>query len=389
KKKDDTPLWCSITASTVQGDKKDEIYFDCVVEDITELKRVEEARKQTQIALQESEERYRELVEKMQEGVWAGNKEGYTDFVNPQTAEMLSYTQEEMLNKHWSALVPPEEQSKIEEIDRIREEEGISSTYETLLLAKDGRKIPVMIHGTPLFAVNGSFRGTMAVFTDISELKQAEEQLKRQKEELSQFANTMNHDLQNQFHNIIGYTTLLQKNLNPEYIEKIDQLVRNASELLHRSVKLADAGLVVEKIHELDITELIQEAARNTIPDQIVFSYEKLPRVACDRTKVVQIFQNLFENAVIHGKPQKIEIRRKEAEDGTSIFISNDGTPIPQEHRSKVFQQSFSTKKDKGGLGLATVRKLVEAHGWKISLEFIPETTFLIFIPNTDRAISL
>ncbi|MHA2231608.1 MAG: ATP-binding protein, partial [Candidatus Hodarchaeales archaeon] len=59
----------------------------------------------------------------------------------------------------------------------------------------------------------------------------------------------------------------------------------------------------------------------------------------------------------------------------------NDGTPIPALHRSQIFRRGFTTKKG-GGMGLSIVKKLIEAHDWKITLEDGPETTFRIWIPT-------
>ncbi|MFW9914793.1 MAG: PAS domain S-box protein [Candidatus Thorarchaeota archaeon] len=375
KKKDGTPIWGAITARVV-ADKEEQPYFDCVIEDIT-------AQKQAEAALIETQERYRELIEKMREGVWTGDAEGYSTFINPQTAEMLGYTQNEMLGMHWTKLVPPEEHDKIREIDATREH-GVSSTYEAVLLRKDGYNLPVIISGTPLFTSSGAFRGTMAVFTDISELKQVEEELKRQKEELSEFAHAMNHDLQNRLHNIKGYAALIRKRKDFSYTDKIEQLVSNASDLLRESVALADAGLVVEKTSGVDLSQLVRQTARNVIPEGISFIQDALPKVACDRTKVIQVFQNLFENAVIHGNPKTIEVRQQKTKDGISIRIANDGIPIPPEYRSDVFDRKFTTRKKGGGLGLAIIQKVVEAHGWEISLEPTSETVFRIFIPNPE-----
>lgn len=377
KRKDGTPLWVSVTASVVYNNDGEPIAFDFINEDIT-------AQKHAEAALKETQERYRELIEKMLEGVWTGDVEGYTNFINPQTAEMLGYTQEELNGMHWTKLVPPEDHDKIREIDAQRSH-GVSSTYEAVLLRKDGYNLPVIISGAPLFTANGTFRGTMAVFTDISDLKLVEEQLKRQKEELSEFAHAMNHDLQNRLHNIKGYAALVQKRNDLTYAKKIEQLVSNASDLLRESVALADAGLIVEKTRGVDLSLLVRETARNTIPEDISFAQDPLPKVACDRTKVIQVFQNLFENAVIHGSPRTIEVRQQKAKDGIAIRITNDGIPISLEHHSQVFDHKFTTRKIGGGLGLAIIRKVVEAHGWEISLEPTSETTFRIFVPDSER----
>ncbi|MFQ5977878.1 MAG: PAS domain S-box protein [Candidatus Heimdallarchaeota archaeon] len=133
--------------------------------------------KRTKKALRESEARYRELVEKLHEGVLVEDAEEVITFVNPRTAEMLGYAEEDLLGRHWNTIVPNTE------VDKIRSETakrpwGISSTYEGTLLAQDGRAVPVIISATPLFSASGAFQGVLTVFTDITERKQAEDTLR-------------------------------------------------------------------------------------------------------------------------------------------------------------------------------------------------------------------
>ncbi|MFQ5979069.1 MAG: ATP-binding protein [Candidatus Heimdallarchaeota archaeon] len=152
--------------------------------------------------------------------------------------------------------------------------------------------------------------------------------------------------------------------------------------MLRRFVELADAGLILEKSDEVDLTDLVKTVSQSTIPEDITFEIDQLPVVRCDRLKAGQTFQNLFENALTHGKPRKIEVRMQTIEDSTRILIANDGAQIPHENRSKIFNRRFTTKKGGSGLGLAIVQKLVRGHGWKISLADTPETSFMIQIPE-------
>jgi PAS domain S-box-containing protein len=396
--------------------------------DITERKRAAEQ-------LQASEEKYRELVEELREGVLTENTETIITFANPRAADLLGYSPEELIGQPLSMTIPEEEYERIRE-KAAKRSSGISSTYETTLLTKDRHLLPVLISATPLFTSTGVYRGTLSVFTDISEYKraehalnervkelnclygiariveqpglslseilqeiaqllpgawqypdiaggcivyegkqfvtekfqpdewiqtadirvqgrkegfvtvsyaderperaggeepflkeerllinaiadrlgeiierkQAEELLKQEKEELSEFTHAMAHDLRNRLVAIEGYAALLKKGHDESYIEKIGSLAKNMNELLHRSVTLADAGLVIEKIDMVDLMRLVQEVAESVIPDSISFRHDFLPAVRGDRHKLAQVFQNLFENAIAHGKPRKIEV---------------------------------------------------------------------------------
>ncbi|MHA1851759.1 MAG: sensor histidine kinase, partial [Candidatus Thorarchaeota archaeon] len=106
-----------------------------------------------------------------------------------------------------------------------------------------------------------------------------------------------------------------------------------------------------------------------------------LPVVRADEMKVTQIFRNLFDNAVKHGQPSKIEVRLEERSGNYCIIVQNDGKEIPEVIRSKVFQKGFTTSRSGQGFGLTIVKRIVDAHDWTIQLSSTGKTTFEILIP--------
>ncbi|MFW9914638.1 MAG: response regulator [Candidatus Thorarchaeota archaeon] len=214
------------------------------------------------------------------------------------------------------------------------------------------------------------------------EAKRAEEKLTLQRDELSSFAHMMAHDLQNSLLAIEGYADALQIDFEATYAERIRRLARNMNNILQRSLALADAGLIIDQTTKVDLNDIVREAAELVIPDDVDFISTKLPVISGDREKLLQIVQNLFENAVIHGAPQKISINRRDSNGNINLLISNDGKAISPENSSKIFNQGFSTQNAKHkGLGLAIVQRIIEAHGWSIHLENLDPPTFRISIP--------
>ncbi|MFX0013341.1 MAG: PAS domain S-box protein [Candidatus Hermodarchaeota archaeon] len=137
--------------------------------DITDRKRAEEA-------LRESKEKYQMLVEKLQEGVLLEDAQGVLTFVNPRTAELLGYREEELIGKHWSYIVPKQSLDVVKK-ETMKRPKGISSTYEVSVLTKDGSHIPVIVTAAPIISSSGEFEGVLTVFTDITERKLAEQKL--------------------------------------------------------------------------------------------------------------------------------------------------------------------------------------------------------------------
>ncbi|MFW9903347.1 MAG: PAS domain S-box protein [Candidatus Thorarchaeota archaeon] len=174
KKSDGTPFPIEISISLIRSVSGEPHSLFASMIDITE-------RKQAEKAVRESKEKYQMLVEKLQEGVLLENAKGQISFINPRTADLLGYTKEELLGKHWSYIVP-EEYIDMVETEATKRPGGISSTYEACITAKDGHQIPVIITAAPIFSITGEFDGVLTVFTDITEHKLAEKELKESKE---------------------------------------------------------------------------------------------------------------------------------------------------------------------------------------------------------------
>lgn len=123
------------------------------------------------------------IVQCIEEGILANDADGYVIFVNPKMAQMLGYSEQELLGKHWKEIVPKAFHKKVEEETKKRPE-GKKSSYEICLLSKNGKEIPVIVSGVPILR-KGRYVGDLSAFTDITERKKAEEELAREKEKLN------------------------------------------------------------------------------------------------------------------------------------------------------------------------------------------------------------
>jgi PAS domain S-box-containing protein len=170
--KNDKTLDVEINAGliTYQGNSADL----AIIRDLTERKKAEEE-------IRKSKKTYQMLVEKLEEGVLLENANGEISFVNPKTAKLLGYTEKELMGKHWSFIVPKEFFDLITS-ETSKRPEGVGTTYEASLLAKDGSKIPVIITATPIFSRKGVFEGILSVFTDITDRKMVERKLRESEE---------------------------------------------------------------------------------------------------------------------------------------------------------------------------------------------------------------
>jgi len=142
--------------------------------DITEQSRTEKI-------LRESEEKYRRLVEQLQEGVWAIDKDSCTTFVNSRMAEILGYTVDEMLGKPLFAFM---DERGIEIAKRLleRRAQGIREQHDFEFVKKDGSRIYATLETSPINDSDGSYIGALAGVMDITERRKTEQALRESEE---------------------------------------------------------------------------------------------------------------------------------------------------------------------------------------------------------------
>ncbi|MHA1959905.1 MAG: PAS domain S-box protein [Candidatus Thorarchaeota archaeon] len=249
-----------------------------------------------------------------------------------------------------------------------------------------GRLRDLEVHGCPIFDSEGAVAQVIKYDVDITEQKNVRMLLEKQKEELSELAHVMSHDLGNKMQNIRAMIGLLKHEYNEDLLGRIDKLASQTAQLLKSSAELADAGGAVDMTKEVDLDVLVREIANTTIPDHIALSHDMLPVVSGSIERLGQVFHNLFENAVEHADPSRIEVRLMEENGSLSLLVYNDGALIPETDAAKVFERGFTTKTEGRGLGMTIVKRIVQAHGWEVSLITTPRTCFRIHIGFKGQA---
>ena len=160
-----------------------EMDADDEVKAVVTISRDITGRKFAEKALEESERKYRALVENLYEGIWHIDQNHTTIFVNARMAELLGYRVEEMLGRTVFSFMS----AQAAEAARRNLEHGITGVraeYDFEYLRKDGRPIWTHIVTTPLLGEDGEYRGALAGVIDITERKRAEEALRRREQEL-------------------------------------------------------------------------------------------------------------------------------------------------------------------------------------------------------------
>ena len=179
-RKDGTPFITLMTTTLLKDDREKPVAILGIIKDITEHKLSDER-------LLESKIKYQNLVESTSDWVWEVNVDGRYTYVNPRIKDLLGYEPEEILNKTPFDFMPPDEAIRIRKIfvAAVVEHQPIVA-LENINLHKDGHPVILETNGTPFFDNNGRFCGYRGIDRDITERKQIEKKLLKQREELEE-----------------------------------------------------------------------------------------------------------------------------------------------------------------------------------------------------------
>ena len=373
-------------------------------------------------ALRESSEKYRTILESIEEGYFETDQKGNLTFSNEAFCKILGYPRNQLLGMNSCDYTTPDTAEKIPRImEQIKQTGRPEDVTDYDVIRKGGSEAALELSISLLTDKDGKPAGFRGMVRDVSQRKETEEEKRLLETQLQQaqkmesigtLAGGIAHDFNNILMGIQGNATLMLLKIESEHpnykkIKSIEKFVQNGTELTRQLLGFARRGKYLVKT--TDLNEVIEKSSalfartKKEIQVHTVF-HDEIWAVEVDRGQIEQALLNLYVNAwqampaggdvylktrnvmldSSYVKPFKVELGKY-----VEISVSDTGVGIDRKTRERIFEPFFTTKEmGRGtGLGLASVYGIIKSHSGYIDVHSEKEkgTTFTIYLPASEK----
>ncbi|QDX39514.1 response regulator [Salarchaeum sp. JOR-1] len=234
---------------------------------------------------------------------------------------------------------------------------------------KNGERYVVEQTIAPVTTEHGDIAYFVAINNEITELRRRTEELERQTARMEEFTQTLAHDLQSPLNVAQGRLDLAEQTGDEEQFAQVRQALERMETILDDAMDLATHGQQATDTDLVQVCDVVHRAWDHVVTDDAPLTCE-IPDdvvVRMDDSRVCNLFENLFRNAVEHAGPS-VEITVGVLDRAPGFYVADDGPGIPNDERDAVFETGYTTSDDGTGFGLAIVREIAAAHDWGIDI---------------------
>lgn len=302
-------------------------------------------------------------------------------------------------------LVGTEDRTRLAEAFGNMLRDGYVKDVTLMIQNAANESVHLQINAAVLYDNDNKPKAAQGIARDITNLKLLEEEkdlllnrLVSRNEALNEYAHVVSHDLKGPLRGINTLMQLIQmqnkdvlNEQSAEYFDMIGKSVRKMDNQISSILTYSQADLMIQEKKEVDLKQMILDIRDQLMPTKhidLVFATE-MPVIMSHRNQVEQVLHNLLSNAIKFSPENNAQIIWSCIEKGDQyeISIQDNGIGIEEKYFEKIFKifQSLSVRQDSSGVGLAIVKKVVNALGGEVWLtsEYGTGTTFYFTIPKT------
>ncbi len=348
------------------------------------------------------------ILETMHNGVIAVDTSGKVTQFNRASEEVTGYKREDVLSESIEETFGEKGFSDGSLLDVLHSGKG-HERDEKVLWNTEGDPVPVVYQSSLLKDQSGTLIGAVEIFSDISQLKELEQENQQNKTlaALGEMAATLAHEIKNPIGAMGTWARLLDRTI-PKDDTKRKKTLGKIIDALSRLNKIVSSMLIFGRqshsatLRDVDMKVLLDEFV-DSMEVEVVFvsgksievvkNWDDTPlMVSIDPEKIRQVLLNLVINGVQAMEEEgvlTVTCSAPQSESGYAmITVTDTGSGIDEGEQETVFTPFHTTKENGTGLGLAIVKKLIDFHNGAISLKSTPGegTTFEIFLPLVDKS---
>ena len=362
--------------------------------------------------IKESEEKYRNLVEDIEDVIFRVDKTGRYLFLNKALQKVTGYFPQEFYDTPSLAtdMIHKDDEKLVREtMQKILDDElNVSKDLEYRVYCKNGKELCLSQNTYPIKNKNGSIIGVEGIIRDITDRKKIEDQIRRSERlaSIGELAASIAHEIRNPLGAISNSVCMLKRDLAldgddqklfemvAEETDRLNNIITNFLTFAHPAEYHFVRSDILAIINETLL--LLEQDERFNERIKIIKVYENnIPKVYLDQNWIRKVFWNLLVNsidAMPRGGKIYIHVRRPNVPNNEEIeiVVADTGEGIPPEIMKKIFEPFFTTKKTKGtGLGLPIVHRIVDNHGGVINVksERNKGTSFTIRLPIKNKQV--
>lgn len=290
------------------------------------------------------------------------DEDGIIKYQSPSIARLCEFNQDDLVGMSCTECFHPDDRDRVTDAfeNVVSSDDFVIEAVEYRHLKADGTYIWV----ESVTSSNPTSNGNYVINTrDISGRKQQQKELEKANERLQQFASVVSHDLRNPLAVAKAHLELSEEAAPTDHHTKVSDALDRMATLIDSLLMNARGKTQGLDLGVVNLASLAETAWDNVVSPDAALHTDGERQVYADSLHLMQLFENLFRNAIKHGRADVV-ISVGELDDG--FYVEDDASGIPEEARQEIFEVGYTDSATGIGLGLAIVKQVIDIHEWKI-----------------------